>query len=154
MSTPTDGLVSYRLLASRETWPLRQQVLRPHQSEGEMAFAGDDDDTTFHLGAFAGERIVGIASVYREARAGKHDTRAYRLRGMATSPEARGTGVGGALLRRCIEACRERSATELWCNARDTASGFYVRFAFETLEGPFDLPGIGPHFLMRHAFTR
>ncbi len=148
------GLVECTLIDPRETWPLRQAVLRPHETEDEMDWAGDALATTFHVGALAGGLVVAIGSAYKEARPGRHDAHAYRLRGMATSPEARGTGVGGALLRHVLDACRERGATELWCNARETASGFYVRFAFETLEGPFELPGTGPHFLMRHLFDR
>ncbi len=148
------GLVECKLIDPREAWPLRHSVLRPHQTEEEMAWPGDDLPTTLHTGALAGGKIIGIASVYREARPGRHDAHAYRLRGMATSPEARGTGVGGALLRHVLDACLELGATEVWCNARDTASGFYVRFGFEMLEGPFELPGIGPHVLMRRPFDR
>jgi GNAT superfamily N-acetyltransferase len=38
------------------------------------------------------------------------------------APEARGTGVAGALIDACLERCREHGATELiWQTARDNA---------------------------------
>ncbi|MGI8984402.1 MAG: GNAT family N-acetyltransferase, partial [Acidimicrobiales bacterium] len=67
--------------------PLRHRVLRPGQAFGETAYAGDD--TAVHLGAFAGDGLVGIASLYRQDCAGG-PAGGWRLRGMATDAGARG----------------------------------------------------------------
>jgi hypothetical protein len=36
----------------------------------------------------------------------------------------------------------------VWCNARTPAAGFYGRAGFATEGEEFELPSIGPHFLM------
>lgn len=42
----------------------------------------------------------------------------------------------------------ERGGTQLWCNARSTAAGFYRALGFEAKGEEFELPGIGAHSLM------
>ncbi|TPW08355.1 MAG: acetyltransferase, partial [bacterium] len=77
----------------------------------------------------------------------------WRLRGMATLPEARGTGLGGALLEACLDHIARNGGTRLWCNARTTAAGFYVRYSFNIHGEAFDLPGIGPHYRMSRLIS-
>ncbi|HEX7880443.1 MAG TPA: GNAT family N-acetyltransferase [Candidatus Eisenbacteria bacterium] len=139
-----------RAISAAETRPLRQAVLRPHQRVEELVYPGDDDPRTHHLGAFDGGRLVGIASIYVEPMVAMPDAGPtdWRLRGMATAPEMRGTGLGGALLEACIEHSRNHGGTRLWCNARVPAAGFYLRYGFVVHGEEFDLPGIGPHYLM------
>jgi predicted GNAT family N-acyltransferase len=67
---------------------------------------------------------------------------------MATDPEVRGAGFGAALLAGCLDAVAEAGGSELWCNARMTAVGFYRRAGFEVVSDEFDVPGIGPHVVM------
>jgi ribosomal protein S18 acetylase RimI-like enzyme len=73
---------------------------------------------------------------------------AYQLRGMATAPEARGLGLGRALVRECAAFTRANDAQLLWCNARSGAVGFYRKFGFEVMGGEFEIPDVGPHFRM------
>ncbi|HVM13278.1 MAG TPA: GNAT family N-acetyltransferase, partial [Egibacteraceae bacterium] len=103
-----------------------------------------------HLGAFDGQRLVGIASLYREDRAGGPPG-GWRLRGMATDADVRGTGFGAALLGGCVEHVVAEGGAELWCNARLSAVGFYRRAGFEVLSEEFDVPGIGLHVVMARA---
>ena len=70
---------------------------------------------------------------------------------MATDVAVRGKGYGAALVTACLAHVKREGGAELWCNARVSASEFYTRLGFEVLEGPFELPGIGPHFLMRRV---
>jgi ribosomal protein S18 acetylase RimI-like enzyme len=67
---------------------------------------------------------------------------------MATLPEARGRGLGAALLAACLDHARKQGAALVWCHARTSAVGFYVRAGFEVVGDEFVLPEIGPHFLM------
>lgn len=132
--------------------PLRQRVLRPHQTVAEQVFAGDDDPRAAHFAAYAGadadSEVIGIASITPEGGPG-----AFRVRGMATDPEhGRGTGVGGALLMACLDHARAEGATRVWCNARTPARGFYERYGFVTEGEEFELPEIGPHHVMSLAF--
>ena len=135
-----------RQIASAETRPLRQLVLRPHQALADLCYDGDDAEGTFHLGAFDGERLVGVVSVYRQPHPKHAHPSPFRIRGMATHPDARGAGIGGRLLQAAIAECR--GGSHIWCNARTPARAFYERHGF-IAEGPeFELPEIGPHFYM------
>jgi ribosomal protein S18 acetylase RimI-like enzyme len=134
-----------RRVSAEDIRPLRHSVLRPGQAFLETRYPGDDAGV--HLGAFDGDRLVGIASLYEEDRVGG-PTGGWRLRGMATDPDVRGAGFGAALLGGCIEEVVAAGGTELWCNARMSAVGFYRRAGFEVISEEFDVPGIGPHVVM------
>lgn len=135
-----------RQVSAEEIRPLRHRILRPGQAYEETAYPGDDLPDTVHLGAFDGDRLVGIASLYREGRDALGP--GWRLRGMATDDAVRGTGFGGALLSACIDHVAAAGGGELWCNARMVAVGFYQRAGFEIESDEFDVPGIGAHVVM------
>jgi ribosomal protein S18 acetylase RimI-like enzyme len=75
------------------------------------------------------------------------------VRGRTTTPGARGTGVGAALLGACVEHARAHGGRRVWCNARTPARGFYERAGFAAEGEEFELPGIGPHYLMSLPLT-
>jgi predicted GNAT family N-acyltransferase len=130
--------------------PLRQRVLRPHQALDDQALPGDDAPGAAHFAAYDEEdRVVGIASITPEAYPRGGGSGDFRIRGMATDPDAgRGRGLGGALLHACLEHARAASAARVWCNARSPVRGFYEREGFVVDGEEFELPEIGPHFLM------
>ena len=127
---------------------LRQRLLRPHQRAQELVFDGDDDPDTLHAGAFRGDRLVAVASIARDVSDDAPGPNAWRVRGMATEDRDRGTGLGRAVLGRCLEHARERGGRVVWCNARTGAIGFYERLGFEVVSEVFDVPVIGPHVRM------
>lgn len=145
--------VEVRPVPATETRPLRHLVLRPGQPAESTIYRGDDDPDTRHYAAFVGGHLVGIASLYREPRPGADTVPGWRLRGMATSGDARGRGVGRALLAACLEHVAARGGGEVWCNARAEALGFYAAAGFEVLGDEFDIPGIGPHRVMRRELA-
>jgi predicted GNAT family N-acyltransferase len=137
--------------------PLRQRVLRPHQTVAEQVYDGDDAPGAAHFAAYddAGD-VVGIASITPEAHPGPDGdpSRDFRVRGMATDPErGRSTGAGGALLRAALDHAREHGGTRVWCNARTPARGFYERYGFVAEGDEFELPDIGPHYVMSRALS-
>ena len=138
----------------REARGLRHQLLRPGRPADELVFPGDDAPDTLHAGAFVEERLVGIATIIREAPPGEADDRAWRVRGMATLPEIRGRGYGGLLLERCVEHAVNHGGRLLWCNARAGAVGFYRRYALATRGDAFDIPDLGTHYLMSRALPQ
>jgi predicted GNAT family N-acyltransferase len=126
--------------------PLRSAVLR---GGGPAGMPGDDEPGTVHLAARTADgRVVGVTRLspapcpWREARA------PWQLRGMATDPAARGTGVGRVLLDAALALVAARGGDLLWCDARTTAAGFYERQGFTVVACPYDKPGIGPHLGM------
>jgi GNAT superfamily N-acetyltransferase len=129
----------------------RHDWLRPHQQPWEIVYEGDDAFDTLHAGAFREEALVGVATVMRESPPGTDDEHAWRVRGMATLPEVRGQGYGGALLERCITHAQDHGGTLVWCMARLPAAAFYRRYGFESEGEVFELPAIGPHVFMRRS---
>lgn len=113
-------------------------------------FKGDDDELTFHLGAFVDGKLVSVASFYFENHELFQDKfpHQYRLRGMATLAEHRGQGLSSALLKTAFPLIKQNQCTLLWCNAREAAEGFYKQVGFSAHGEIFDLPLIGPHRLM------
>jgi predicted GNAT family N-acyltransferase len=126
--------------------PLRQAVLRPGRPVEESSFAPDMDPATVHLAAVdATGAVLGCATWFPEPWQGAP---AWRLRGMATAPAARGTGLGGRLLEEGLALARDAGVGLVWCNARTLAVGFYRRYGFETVGEEFE-SGYGiPHFVM------
>lgn len=142
-----------RPITAAETRGLRAEVLRPGHAPDTLVYPGDERPDGLHVGAFHDGRLVGIATVYPEAPPEAYRNRlptgeAFRLRGMATLPEVRGTGYGRDLLEACFTHVRTHEARLLWCNARVVAQGFYERLGLEATGPEFDIPGVGPHYVM------
>jgi GNAT superfamily N-acetyltransferase len=123
------------------TRPLRQRVLRPHESLEELA--SHEPPGVHAVGAFAGGELIAVGFVCPDGEPGE-----WRVRGMATAPEHRGRGVGAAILEQLVDHARAQGATRVWCNARTPALGLYERAGFERESDEFEIPGIGPHFVM------
>jgi len=140
-------------VTAAETRPLRQRVLRPHQRVEDVALAHDDDADALHLGAFVDGVMVGVATVHREPAPGTTDTSAWRLRGMATDPEVRRGGCGTKLVAGCVEHAKAHGATRMWCTAREGAKAFYDALGFTTVGERFDVPDLGPHYVMEVRFS-
>lgn len=137
---------------AQATYAIRHQILRPSEPIEACAYPGDFDDETFHLGTYAGahakEKLVGIASYYLESHKAFQDQVQFRLRGMATLPEARGQGFGAALIDSAVSILKQNQATLLWCNARLSAVPFYKKLGFEIHGDLFEIANIGPHYVM------
>jgi ribosomal protein S18 acetylase RimI-like enzyme len=121
---------------------LRQRVLRPHESLEELA--SHEPPGVHAIAAFTdtGE-LVAAGFVCPDGGPG-----AWRVRGMATDPQHRGQGAGAQILDRLVEHAIQQGATRVWCNARTPALGLYERAGFERESEEFEIPGIGPHFVM------
>jgi GNAT superfamily N-acetyltransferase len=141
-----------RPIDAAATRPLRRRILRPGQAEHELAYPGDDEADSLHVGAFSGSELLGVASVYRQSPAGAPPVATdWRLRGMAVVAEARRRGVGAALLAACERHVRAHGGRRLWFNARVDALPFYRAAGYEVVGEEYVLPGIGPHrFAEKH----
>jgi GNAT superfamily N-acetyltransferase len=129
--------------------PLRSEVLRPGVPPEALVYEGDAGEDALHLAARDAQGAIhGIASLCREPAPGHGNGVAWRLRGMATRPQLRGQGAGRRLLEACFRHVRAAGGGLLWCNARCVALGFYRRLGLRTEGAQFDIPGIGPHYVM------
>ena len=135
-----------RPLTLEQTRGLRQAVLRPHQTLEQVA-AGEGEDA-FAVGAFDGAQLVAVGFVLPDGEPG-----AWRIRGMATVPAARGAGAGTAVLQALLEYAIRRGAQRIWCNARSSARSLYERAGLSVASEEFELAEIGPHFVMERRIT-
>ncbi|MCT4643085.1 MAG: GNAT family N-acetyltransferase [Bacteriovoracaceae bacterium] len=133
---------------AKDTYKLRNKVLRPGRPIEECMFGGDNDELTFHLGAYEHKNLVSVASFYFENNNALSDQYQFRLRGMATDENFRNKGMSKALLESAFTIIKKNHVNILWCNARTSALGFYEKIGFKTKGNEFDIKDIGPHFLM------
>ena len=143
-----DSRAALRPITSAEAWPLRQSELRPGRPLAAAKFTGDDLPSTKHFGAFQGNDLVGIASLFLAEMPEHPGINAWQLRGMATAPAVRGAGFGRALVAACVAFATESGKPLIWCNARTSAVEFYRKLGWEILGAEFEVPDVGPHFHM------
>jgi GNAT superfamily N-acetyltransferase len=124
-----------------DTRALRQAVLRPHQTVEELADHEPAGAVAF--GAFQGSELVAVGLVGPDGEPGD-----WRVRGMATAPQARGRGAGSAILNALVQHAIAHGAARIWCNARTPALTLYQRAGFVVASDEFEPPDIGPHYRM------
>ncbi|MCW3014133.1 MAG: family N-acetyltransferase [Solirubrobacterales bacterium] len=139
--------LTVRPVPLEHTRSLRRDVLRPHLRVQELAAHEPPGAVAF--GAFDGEELVGVGLVGADGSPG-----AWRIRGMATAPHARGRGAGTAVLDALVRHAVQQGATRVWCNARTPALSLYRRAGFSARSDEFELPAIGPHVVMELALGR
>jgi len=132
--------LAVRPIDPADTRVLRQAVLRPHEPLEELAT--HELPGTFAVGAFDDGALIAVGFIHPD------DAGAWRVRGMATLPGARGRGAGAAILGALVDHARERGASHVWCTARIPATAFYERGGFTVTSEPFDVLDIGPHVRM------
>jgi GNAT superfamily N-acetyltransferase len=154
VSHATLGSVTVGPVESRVTFALRRDVLRPQRSIEEMdtidsgapgslvVAARTEAGTIVSTGAVMPEPLPSVMSLVVP-----HGP-SWRLRGMATSADARGGGLGAAVLERLLAHVADRGGRVVWCAARIPAVTFYRRAGFQTAGDSWVDPEIGPHIHM------
>ena len=142
------GPATIRRGSAEDVIDLRHAVLRAGLPRETAIFDGDGAPGACHVIAVsaADERVVGCATVHPRTWDGAP---AWQLRGMATDPAVRATGVGRAMLlylERLLTA--ESDVRQLWCNARTPALGFYEQLGWRVVSDVFEIPTAGPHVRM------
>jgi GNAT superfamily N-acetyltransferase len=145
------GLPEIRRVTVDEILPLRSAVLRGGGPLERALLPGDAEGLGVHWGTWLGGLLIACVSLYEVASG--DGVRSTQLRGMATAPELRNQGLGGALLSVAIEdwEARDDSARPLWCNARIRAVPFYERHGFVGEGEPFVFPEVGEHLRMTYV---
>jgi len=117
-----------------ETIPIRQEVLWPHKPPEYCHIEGDED--AWHFGAYIGEKLVAVASVYQK-------NNKARLRKFATLKEYQNKGIGSQVLTQILSEIPAYGITYFWCDARESAMNIYMKFGFKKLGDRFyksDIP--------------
>ena len=114
-------MISIEQIRPELTWRLRQEVLYPAQKLYEMEL--DEDQEGIHFGAFTDDKLVGVISLFQT------DT-SFQFRKLAVSEEYQKMGIGNALLQRIEEFAGSEGGAVIWCNARVSAIGFYMKAGY------------------------
>lgn len=130
-------------LPAQDTHALRKTILRDGTASDVVEFDGDDLPSTFHLAVVIDGEIVAISTWLARDHPDHPDRAGVQLRGMATSPERRGTGISADLLAAGIDRCRTSGVELVWARARVAALSFYVRHGFESIGDEYTDPTTG-----------
>ncbi|WP_010182396.1 GNAT family N-acetyltransferase [Aquimarina agarilytica] len=135
-------------ILAEETIPVRQPMLRAGLPVSSCIFKGDELSSTLHLGAFHNNQLVGVVTYMQQHHKLFKQKNQYQLRGMAVLTNFQGNGIGELLVKKGQDLLKEQSIDLIWCNARKVAVAFYEKNAFFITGDPFDIPGVGTHYLM------
>jgi predicted GNAT family N-acyltransferase len=124
--------------AKSEAQRIRLAVFVEEQGVPAELEMDDMDAQCVHALAFEGNEAVGTGRLLPDGHVGR----------MAVLKAWRGRGVGAAILRRLVEAARERGDREVLLSAQVHALGFYRAHGFSPYGEVYQEAGI-PHQAMR-----
>ena len=140
-------------VGAEATHDLRWRVLRNRRAGAPVVFPEDARPDAFHLAVRDPDTaaVVAVASFSVEATPHRPGRRAVHLRGMAVDDPYQRHGLGRLLVTSAVERLRADGVEVLWCNARDSAAGFYGRLGFELVGEGFVIPesGFAHHVMLR-----
>lgn len=145
--------ISIKKINYLDTFPVRSAVLRQGKPIETCSFLGDDAVDTTHFGLYIENNIIGIASVFKTNNKNFDIKNQFQLRGMAILEEYQSAGFGKLLLEEIFNIIESNQVELLWFNARESAVSFYEKLGCIKKGAPFEIPEIGPHFLMYKYFN-
>ena len=148
-----NNLIQVKEITTAETITIRHHVLRQGKPIETCYFKGDNLPTTFHLGLYYYDELIGIASYMNNHNNNFEDKHQYQLRGMAILQQFQGKKFGDVLLEKGTQLLKQKKVSTLWCNARENATNFYSKSGFNISGKPFDIPHIGTHYVMHKSVT-
>lgn len=117
----------------KETIPLRHKVLWPNEPPDFCKVDGDEEG--LHFGAFINNELICVASIYLKAEKA-------RLRKFATDVRFQNQGIGSKMLDFVIRDLKNNQTKVFWCDARESALGFYKRFEMYKCSDRFYKAGV------------
>ncbi|MFK7749474.1 MAG: GNAT family N-acetyltransferase [Kordia sp.] len=139
---------SIKEITATTAFKVRHPVLREGKPIDSCQFTGDDFPTTFHLGYYIHDELVGVVTLMKNSYKELDHKNAYQLRGMAVLTNFQKRGIGDALVKKAEEMILARGGTFIWMNAREIAVRFYEKLGYTKHDVPFTIPKIGLHFVM------
>lgn len=136
-----DEEISIEQIRHELTWILRQKVLYPEKDMYDMGMEEDLDG--IHFGAFKGNRLVGVISLFQKGED-------FQFRKVAVDPSAQNIGIGSKMLNYITDFVLAERGKRLWCNARLTAIPFYLKHGFKTTGKTFEKGGINYETMEKH----
>lgn len=136
-------------ISSKDTFSVRHPVLRAGKPIESCQFEGDNLPTTTHFGLFVDQKLIGVASVFKNKNSNFNFENQFQIRGMAVLLEFQKTGFGKDLVQHCEAYIKNQKGTLIWFNARENAVPFYEKLGYNKHGNPFSIADIGIHYLMK-----
>lgn len=144
-------MITIKLINAKATYPIRHSVLRKGKPIETCVFKGDMLPTTLHIGLFFNNKLSGVATLLTSQNDLFTNKKQYQLRGMAIIDKCQGKGLGNLIIDFIVVLLKDKNCNILWCNAREAAKTFYVKNGFSIIGEPFNIEGIGKHFIMHRS---
>jgi GNAT superfamily N-acetyltransferase len=141
-------MIEINKITAFETIIVRHPVLRTGKPIATCHFEGDDLPTTSHFGLYLEKQLVAIISSFKVQNKLFTEENQYQIRGMAVLEEFQKRGFGEQLLHYCENEIRIKKGELIWFNAREKAVGFYKKSGYEVIGGQFEIPDVGPHYVL------
>jgi len=95
----------------------------------------EEDADGIHFGAFYENKLVGVVSLFNKGES-------FQFRKLAIEPEYQHKRIGSSLLTYITAYAQQNGGTIIWCNARSSAIGFYLKANFIQTGKLFNKNGI------------
>ncbi|PAW93571.1 GNAT family N-acetyltransferase [Mucilaginibacter sp. MD40] len=126
-------MLSIEQITPHLTWQLRRDILYPNEYKFNMEMP--EDEHGYHFGAFTDNKLVGVVSLFK-------DLNDWQFRKLAVDAAYQGKGIGTQLLHYLTGFVKQENGERLWCNARTSAVGFYIKLGFAETNKTFHKKGI------------
>ena len=133
---------------SDDLLPIRSKILRNNANYDYCKYIGDNLDSSFHIGAYVSNKIVGGVSVIKKKSTYKNLTNSYQLRGMCVLEDFQKKGIGEKILKEAEKHCKILKIQNVWMNARVKATNFYLKLNYIDLGFRYEIKGIGLHYFL------
>ncbi len=135
-------------ITAKDTYFVRNNVLRKGQPIESCYFDGDDLSTTIHFGVYVAKKCIGIVSIFQNKSNNFDQELQFQIRGMAVLETYQNKGFGQQLIRKCELHLKQEKQALIWLNARENAVSFYLKMGYSILGNPFEIAEIGLHYCM------
>jgi predicted GNAT family N-acyltransferase len=126
-------MLSIEQITPHLTWRLRRDILYPGGYLHNMEM--EEDNHGYHFGAFEDNALVGVVSLFQNGTD-------WQFRKLAIVVDAQKKGIGTQLLAYVTAFVERENGTRLWCNARLSATAFYIKLGFAITGETFSENGV------------
>ncbi|MEL4307852.1 GNAT family N-acetyltransferase [Joostella sp. CR20] len=142
-----------KIISAQEAQIVRHPVLRPGKPLETAVFPDDALEDTFHVGVVENNEAVGTVTFIKKKNNLFTANNQYQLRGMAVLDVHQKKGFGALMVQKAETVMLEKGGDFIWLNAREIAVPFYKKMGYKIVGDVFQVPEIGPHYLMTKSFS-
>jgi len=146
-------MYTLKQITSQDTFAVRQPVLRPGKHIDTCIFDGDDFPSTVHFGIYQDNELLGVISVFQAKSPYFNEEHQFQIRGMAVLESQQKKGLGEKLVIKAEEYITAKGGERTWFNAREIAVSFYKKMGYEVIGDEFNIPDVGPHYVMHKIMS-